>query len=141
MNWNSPDHKRHVCFARFSDAVSMWFLLLVVCLSVFASEGPVVTPSLIFRVNSMQSTWRAGFNISVSILCSSVVHRAGSRVHGITGSQARSLCGVKVGGPVLPRKEFPAHPPMTLPAQFNSITNWVGDYLLFLLIDSHAVPP
>jgi hypothetical protein len=49
----------------------------------------------------------------------------GSAVHGITASQARALCGVREGGPVLLKKTFAAHEMQALPSQFNSITNWV----------------
>lgn len=86
------------------------FLSLSLCV-LSSAELPVINPSLIFRINSMQSTWKAGFNLR-------------SAVHGITQSQARALCGVREGGPELPRKTFGATQRQAVPSSFNSITKW-----------------
>jgi len=83
---------------------------LVLCISE-ENERIVLTADLISTVNAKKTSWTAGEN-------------KGSAVDGATKTQAKALCGVMEGGPVLPKKTFLPLTTGALPTQFSSITNW-----------------
>jgi len=73
---------------------------------------PVVTQDLVDFINNGNFGWQADMN-------------QGSRVDGITKEEARTLCGVLKGGPVLAKKEIvPLAHIAALPASWSAITQW-----------------
>jgi len=85
-------------------------LLLSVLIAVaLAKQRYVVNDEIVNKINSIQTTWTASTNQG--------------RISGLTREQAKTLLGVRKGGPSLPRITH-AGKNIKVPDSFDSRTNW-----------------
>jgi len=94
----------------------MFFFLVLWIQALFSADSDIVlTEDFIAQVNSLAKSWKGSNNESTP-------------VHGATRVQAKALCGVLPGGPVLPQKQFNSHKlkkiVQALPTNWDARVQW-----------------